>query len=140
VRGHRESGVSEKNPQENPFNGAPLTPGNPGNTGGKKGRSGRPPSVIRNACAKAFDRRIKYLMAVVDGNTGPYLKHKDGQVMLDDAGKPIRWGADVADRLKAMDLLGKYGGLQKVETEHVHKHYREAIEEAREALGLRLVS
>ena len=130
--------MSDKNPHENPFNGAPLTPGNPGNSGGKKGRSGRPPSIIRQACAKAFDKRIKYLMAVVDGETGPYLQHKDGQIMLDDAGRPIRCGADVADRLKAMDLLGKYAGLQKIETEHVHRHYREAINEVRQ--GLRLVS
>jgi hypothetical protein len=91
--------------------------GNPGNKGGKKGRSGRPPGVIRQACAKAFDKRIKYLMAVVDGETGDYLAHKDGQPVLDDQGRPVRCGAEVSDRLKAMDLLGKYGALQKIETE-----------------------
>ena len=39
------------------------------------------------ACAKAFDRRIKYLRDVVDGKID----------------------ADVSDRLRAMDLLAKYG-------------------------------
>jgi hypothetical protein len=57
----------------------------------------------------AFDKRIKYLKAVVDGETGPYLRHKDGQIMLDDKGRPRRGGADVAERLKALDMLAKYG-------------------------------
>jgi hypothetical protein len=129
--------MNGKNPHENPFNGAPLKPGNPGNSGGKKGRSGRPPSVIRQACAMAFDRRVKYLRDVVDGKTGVYLRDANGALILDEKGKPQIEGAEVSERLKAMDLLGKYGGLQKVETEHVHKHYREAIAEVRQ--GLRLV-
>lgn len=128
--------MSEKNPRENPFNGAPLKPGNPGNSGGKKGRSGRTPGVIRQACAKAFDQRIKYLKAVVDGETGDYLRHKDGQIMLDDMGRPQRCGAEVADRLKAMDLLGKYGGLQKVEHEHDDKReHRDRLTRLRELIG-----
>lgn len=121
---------------ENSVENSNLRRGNPGNRGGKKGRSGRPPGVIRQACAKAFDKRIKYLMAVVDGETGPYLAHKDGQPMLDDQGRPIRCGADVADRLKAMDLLGKYGGLQKVEHEHDHKtEHRDRMNRLNALLG-----
>lgn len=112
----------------------PFAPGDdPRRGGGKKGRSGRPPGVIREACAKAFDKRVKYLADVVDGKTGPYLAHKDGQPMLDDQGRPIRCGADVADRLKAMDLLGKYGGLQKVETETRDGTLEDLLREAAEA-------
>lgn len=39
-----------KNPPDNPFNGAPLIPGNPGNSGGKKGRSGRTPEWFKEFC------------------------------------------------------------------------------------------
>lgn len=93
-------------------NGGRLKTGNVGNRGG----SGRPPGVVREACRKAFADRVRYLKDVVDGKTGPVL-YKDGQPVLDEKGKPVRIGADDDTRLKAMDLLGKYGALQKIETE-----------------------
>lgn len=112
-----------------------LIPGNPGNSGGKKGRSGRPPSVIREACALAFDRRIKFLKDVIDGKTGELVQLNGVPVLVD--GKPVVIGADISERLKAMDLLGKYGGLQKTETETTIKRpHREAVEQVRRELGL----
>lgn len=72
-------------PQEH---GGALRVGNPGNAGGP----GRPPSAVRAACAESFDTRIPVLEQIAD----------DPKVSK-------------SDRLKAMDLLGKYGGLLKAE-------------------------
>jgi hypothetical protein len=124
--------VNAKNPQENPFNGAPLVPGNPGNRGGKKGRSGRPSNVIREACAKAFDQRIKILKRIADGEAIQRVRVGDNEAEMVVS-------ADVPDRIKAIDLLGKYAGLQKIEHEHSRKPYREAVDEVRKQAGLRLV-
>lgn len=66
------------------------------NGGTNKGGPGRPKDKVREACALAFEQRIPVLKQIADA------KVKD---------------ASVKDRLSAMDLLGKYGGLQKVETE-----------------------
>jgi hypothetical protein len=118
---------AEENPRQKPW----LIPGNPGNSGGKKGRSGRPPGKIREACARAFSARVKILAQIAEGAILHY------QEMPDGTKRELKEPVEISDRLKAMDLLGKYGGLQKIETEHVHKHYREAIEEVR--AGLRLV-
>ena len=82
---------------------------------GHKGGTGRPPAAIRQRCADTFDQFLVKAVAILTSK-----KSSDG------------------DKLKALDLLGKYGGLQKIETETVHRHYREAIEEVRE--GLRLVA
>ncbi len=68
-------------------NGRRFQPGaHPWNTGGKKGRSGRPPSKVREACRQAFSARIPTLKRIADDpQIGP------------------------AERIKAIDLLGKYG-------------------------------
>jgi hypothetical protein len=118
---------AEENPKQKPW----LIPGNPGNSGGKKGRSGRPPGKIREACARAFSARVKILAQMASGAIIHLQKLPNGETV------EFKEKVEISDRLKAMDLLGKYGGLQKIETEHVHKHYREAIEEVR--AGLRLV-
>ena len=70
--------------------GAPvLNVGNPGNKGG-----GRPKSEVRAACASAFDARIPKLQEIADNANGTYSS---------------------SDVLKALDMLGKYGGLQQVD-------------------------
>ena len=71
----------------------------PGRNGGTLRRggnntpgTGRPKSEVRAACAKGFDERISLLQGFADDpNLSP------------------------AERLKALDLLGKYGGLQQVD-------------------------
>jgi len=57
-----------------------------GNKGG-----GRPKSEIRRACAEAFDSRIPRLLEI-----------------MDEASTPQEY-------MKALDLLGKYGGLQQID-------------------------
>jgi len=90
-----------------PLNGAVCPTGaHPGNTGGKKGRSGRPPALVRQACRDGFDARIPTLEAIADGaapltETCPKCGHVGGTMFL-----PV---IEIADRLSAIDKLGKYG-------------------------------
>lgn len=65
-----------------------LNVGNPGNKGG----TGRPKSVIREKCAGSFEQRIKV-----------------AEEILDDP------NSTNADKIRALDLLGKYAGLQQTD-------------------------
>ncbi len=65
-----------------PHGGALFHGGVPGHRGG----TGRPPSAIRERCRGGFDRRIRVLEEIAD-----------------DPLMPTR------DRIRAIDLLGKYG-------------------------------
>ena len=65
-----------------------LNVGNPGNKGG----TGRPKSVIREKCAGSFEQRIKV-----------------AEEILDDP------SSTNADKIRALDLLGKYAGLQQTD-------------------------
>jgi hypothetical protein len=67
-----------------------LKRGNPGNKGG-----GRQKDRVRETCLLGFEERIHWLRKIADGKIA----------------------ATVKERLTALDLLGKYGGLQKIETE-----------------------
>jgi hypothetical protein len=96
----------QKNPKQNRGLPAHLTPGNPGNTGGKKGRSGRPPSKIREMLRGSFEKRVKVLEAIADGEVA-YRLRKDGE--QPSAADLVKMIPSVADRLKAMDLIAKYG-------------------------------
>ena len=70
-----------------PLNGAEIPLGaHSRNSGGKKGRSGRPPSAIRIRCQGSFAERVPVLEEIIDDPTS-----RD------------------ADKVRAMDLLGKYG-------------------------------
>jgi hypothetical protein len=66
------------------------------NGGTNRGGPGRPKDKVREACALAFEQRIPVLKKIADAKIAD---------------------VSVEQRLKALDLLGKYGGLQKVETE-----------------------
>lgn len=63
---------------------ANLTPGNPGNKGG----TGRPPSRIRELCREKFEDGVP----------------KMAEILLSDSESTSN-----ADRIRAMDLFGKYG-------------------------------
>ena len=67
--------------------GALLTGGKPGNRGGP----GRPPSAIRKKCQDSFEERVPILESIADN---------------DEARDP--------DRIKAVEVLGKYGGVDKI--------------------------
>lgn len=91
-----KNGKNGKNPVKNPVatregrNGGTLRSG-----GTNKGGPGRPTSAIREACAKSFDERIRILEIIADDSNSA-----DG------------------DRIRALDLLGKYGALQKMDVGH----------------------
>ena len=61
------------------------------NGGTNRGGTGRPKSEIRRACAEAFDSRIPRLLEIMDNASTPQ------------------------EYMKALDLLGKYGGLQQID-------------------------
>ena len=67
----------------------------PGGKKGHKGGGGRPTHAIRQRCADGFDRHIETAEAI--------LRDKK---------------ASNADKIRALDVLGKYAGLQKIETEN----------------------
>ena len=76
-----------------------VMPGKHGGTlraggGNPQGNGGRPKSEVRAACASAFDARIPKLQEIADNVEGTYSS---------------------SDVLKALDMLGKYGGLQQVD-------------------------
>lgn len=67
--------------------GALLTGGKPGNRGGP----GRPPSAIRKRCQDSFEERIPILEGFVDDEN-----------------------EKTSDRIKAHEVLGKYGSVDKI--------------------------
>ena len=104
-----EKPVEKPVPMREGRNGGKLRVG-----GTNKGGSGRPPAAIRQRCADSFDRHIATAEAIL---ASEHASH--------------------ADKIRALDVLGKYAGLQKIEHEHSRKPYREAVDEVRK--GLRLV-
>jgi hypothetical protein len=90
-----EPAVGSLKPQ--PHGGA-LRHGNPGNKGG------RPSSVIREALRLDFSRRRRLLREIADNKP---LRDKDGE----PGDRPY----SVADQLRALDLMAKYGLGQPVE-------------------------
>lgn len=101
----------------------------PGGTKGNKGGPGRPPSLIRAKCRGAFARRIKLLAEIAEGEALEVVRDATGRETT------MRKSASVADRLKALDLLGKYGlGTTVTETD---TEGRDAIRVIREPMRLR---
>lgn len=64
--------------------------------GTNKGGTGRPKDVVRQACLHAFDERVKVLKAIADDKN-----------------------AAEVDRMRAIDVLGKYGMGPAQEVKHV---------------------
>jgi hypothetical protein len=80
--------------------------GTPGNVGG----IGALPSAIRLICRESFERRVVILEQIADGE--PIQKIE----ILGAGGKPVeaKVSASPADRIRAIDTLGKYGGIEKL--------------------------
>lgn len=87
----------------------------PGGVKGHKGGPGRPPAEIRLRCAESFDKHVLVAERI--------LRSKK---------------ATNAEKLKALDLLGKYGGLIHTTSESTvtKRPHREAVDEVRKRLGL----
>ena len=84
-------------------NGGTLNAGGtPGNSGGKKGRSGRRPSAMRALATEMFSERLPHLADIADGKA--ICRIKSGDAETETLISP-----DVSDRLRAIDLLGRYG-------------------------------
>jgi hypothetical protein len=87
--------MSQENSEENSEELVPQPNGKgallKGGVVGNRGGTGRPKSEIRRACAEAFDSRIPRLLEIMDNASTPQ------------------------EYMKALDLLGKYGGLQQID-------------------------
>lgn len=83
--------------------------GSPGNPGG-----GRPPSAIRGVCRQSFAARIPIMEQIADSDSH-----------------------DAADRLKAIDILGKYGldARTQMGTDEVREKLRATVQIIRSELG-----
>ena len=79
-----------------------------GGTSGNRGGSGRPPSAIREHCRGSFAQRVAILEAIADGEPLPMTKI-DGDEEI-----TIQVSAAIRERTQAIDMLGKYGGVDKL--------------------------
>ena len=86
-------------------NGALLKGGLPGNRGGP----GAVPSAIREYCRGSFAQRVPILEAIADGEVME-------RMLLEGTDKELEVmkSAKVVDRIKAIDVLAKYGGVDKI--------------------------
>lgn len=73
----------------------------------KRGVPGAPPSAVRAAARLAFADRIKILCDIADGTLTCRTQYatKDGRVVS------LEHEPTLDERIKAIDKLGKYGGL-----------------------------
>ena len=75
---------------------------------GKPGRSGRLPSAIREHCRGSFAERVAILEAIADGKPLPTTK------IIGDKMVKIQLSAAIKERVQAIDMLGKYGGVAEL--------------------------
>jgi hypothetical protein len=94
--------------------GALYAGGVPGNRGNRHA-VGPPASVIRERCRGSFDQRVPILEQIADGS----------------------FQADPSDRLKAVDILGKYGldARTQMGVDEVKERLRATLTILREELG-----
>lgn len=89
--------------------GGALQVGNPGNSGG----TGRPPSLLRQQLRGAFAERVAVLTGITDDQEAPN-----------------------GDRIRAMDVLGKYGigTIREISADDVREKLLETIGVIRDTL------
>ena len=108
----------------------------PGNTPG----TGRPPSVLREKLRGSFEDRLHVAEEIADGRFVPNMPPAAAAMAAalggEDAGtNPVMAEYAASDRLKALDLLGKYGlgTTQGVSVDYVtdrlENTYRVLVEE-----------
>ena len=96
--------VSGKDLVEQEHGGALLRGGVVGHKGGR----GQQPHAIREHCRGSFAQRVAILEAIADGEPLPMTKI-DG-----DETTTIQVSAAIRERTQAIDMLGKYGGVDKL--------------------------
>ncbi len=98
-----------------PHGGALL----PGGVHGHKGGRGKPRSKVRQAAALAFEERLPILSEIADGRGYVDLTERcpkcghEGEKLTANAIKAAI--PSPSDRTRALDVLGKYGGVDKLE-------------------------
>jgi hypothetical protein len=98
-----------------PHGGALFAGGVPGHRGG----GGRPPSVLRERLRGSFDQRVRVLEEIADDRC-----------------------PDPTDRIRAVDVLGRYGlgTVREVTADEVRERLRVTLELIRSALTPALAS
>lgn len=98
--------------------------------GTNAGGTGRPPSVLRERLRGSFADRVSTLEQIADGSAIQRMK-------IGDTVTDTLISADVPDRLKAIDLMAKYGlGTQKeVTVEDVRDRLTRTLAVIREEFG-----
>lgn len=93
-----------------PHGGGLYTGGVPGNHGGP----GRPPSVLRERLRGSFEQRVPVLEGIADDQK-----------------------ADPQDRIRAMDVMGKYGigTLKELSLDEVRERLRQTLQVIRQELS-----
>ena len=93
------------------------------NGGPNRGGTGRPPSVIRQRLRGSFEERIAVLEAIADGEAVERVRLPSGEET------DTRKSAAVSERLKAIDLLAKYGlgTTKELSIEHVRDRLQQTI-------------
>jgi len=87
------------------------------NGGTNEGGFGAPPSVIRERCRDSFYKRVPLLERIADGEEKTKVLVTTGRGE-DQRHDLIDMPPELKDRIKALDLLGKYAGLEKITIEN----------------------
>lgn len=94
------------------------------NGGTNKGGTGRPPSILRDQLRGSFADRVAVLEKIADGEAIAKMRGMDGKET------EIQVSADVSDRLKAIDMLAKYGlgTVKEVSVENVRERVQKTLD------------
>lgn len=94
------------------------------NGGTNKGGTGRPPSIIREQLRGSFADRVAVLEKIADGEAVAKMKAPDGKET------EIQVSADIGDRLKAIDMLAKYGlgTVKEISVENVRDRVKQTLD------------
>lgn len=95
----------------------------PGAGGGKQPGAGRPPSIIREQLRGSFADRVAILQDIADGKVVQRLKIGDTETKTEVS-------AEVADRLRAIDMLAKYGlgTVKEISVENVRDRVKGTLD------------
>lgn len=120
--------MAKRKPKDGPKNGTELIPQSHGGALWSKGPppetqvpgTGRPPSKVKAALRKDFDERRALLTDIADGvvrtrfvGTCPDCGYEADSLDPDEVDLAEKAAPSFSDRLKAMDVIGKYSDLNE---------------------------